>query len=101
MTLTGNVHGELVKLCYQNERSGWAIVPENTASEVSHVVTSGSIQTTRGTERLLDIPKTTIQKLLRSVLHMFPYRYQQYEIASDGTHVESICLLFSDLCYPQ
>ena len=52
------------------------IVSEDAVTEVHHTVISGHMQTARGTARVLDIPKTTILKVLHSLLCMFPYRYQ-------------------------
>ena len=34
--------------------------------------------------RVLDIPNTTVRKLLRSVLHMFPYWFQRVQMLEPG-----------------
>ena len=56
-------------------RSERPIVSEDVVTEVYHTMTSRHMETTRGTVRLLDIPKTTVLKVLFFVLRMFPYRY--------------------------
>lgn len=71
-------------------RSGRPTVPEDAVTEVHHIVTSGHMQTARGTARVLDIPKTTVLNLLRSVLRMFPYRYQRVQMLHAGDHLQRI-----------
>ena len=62
---------------YDKPRSGQKIVSEHAVTEVHHAVTSGHMQTARSTARVLDILKTTVLKLIHSVLRMFPYWYQR------------------------
>ena len=47
-------------------------------------MTAGHRETARGIAQVLDIPNTTIRKLLRSVLHMFRYRFQRVEMLEPG-----------------
>ena len=56
-------------------RSGRSIVSEIVVTKVHHIVTSGHIQTPRGTSRALNIQKTTVLNRVRSVFRMLPYRY--------------------------
>ena len=65
-------------------RSGRPTVSEDIVMEVHHTVTAGHRETARGIARVLDIPNTTIRKLLRSVLHMFPYRFQRVQMLELG-----------------
>ncbi|GFR09940.1 hypothetical protein TNCT_74841 [Trichonephila clavata] len=51
-----------------------------------HVVTSENMQTERGTAHMLDIPKTTVLKQLRSVIHMFTNQYQRVQMLHMGDH---------------
>ena len=52
--------------------------------EVYHTMISGHMETARGKDRVLDIPKATVLKLLLSALHMFPYRYQRVQMLQLG-----------------
>ena len=65
---------------YDKLRSGRPTVSEDVVMEVYHTVTAGHRETARGIVRVLDIPNTTIRKLLRSVLYMFPYRFQRVQM---------------------
>ena len=65
-------------------RSEQPFVSEDVVTEVHLTVTSGHMHTTRGTARVLDIPKTMVLKLLRSIFHMFPYRYQCIQVLPLG-----------------
>ncbi|GFU86675.1 uncharacterized protein TNCV_2880951 [Trichonephila clavipes] len=55
-----------------------------TVMEVHHTVTAGHTETARGIARVLDIPNSTVRKLLRSVLHMFPYRFKCVQMLELG-----------------
>ena len=65
-------------------RSGRPTVSEDVVMKVHHTVTAGHRETVRGIARVLDIPNTTVRKLLRSVLHMFPYRFQRVQMLEPG-----------------
>lgn len=65
-------------------RSGRPTVSEDVVMEVHHTVTAGHTETARGIARVLDIPNSTVRKLLRSVLHMFPYRFQRVQMLEPG-----------------
>ena len=58
--------------------------------EVYHTVTAGHRETARGIVRVLDIPNTTVRKLLRSVLYMFPYRFQRVQMLEPGDPQHSL-----------
>ena len=60
------------------------IVSEDVVVEVYHTVTVGHRETAKCIERLLHIPNTTVRKLLRSVLHMFPYWFQRDQMLEPG-----------------
>ena len=61
-------------------RSGRPTVSEDVVMEVHHTVTAGHRETARGIARVLEIPNTTVRKFLRSVLQMFPYRFQRVQM---------------------
>ncbi|GFX37216.1 hypothetical protein TNCV_994911 [Trichonephila clavipes] len=65
-------------------RSGRPTVSEDVVMEVHHTVTAGHTETVRGIARVLDIPNSTVRKLLRSVLHMFPYRFKRVQMLEPG-----------------
>ncbi|GFS53260.1 uncharacterized protein TNCV_1035691 [Trichonephila clavipes] len=65
-------------------RSGRPTVSEDVVMEVHHTVTAGHTETARGIARVLDIPNSTVRKLLRSVLHMFPYRFKRVQMLEPG-----------------
>ncbi|GFW45602.1 transposable element tc3 transposase [Trichonephila clavipes] len=65
-------------------RSGRPTVSEDVVMEVHHTVTAGHTETARGIARVLDIPNSTVRKLLRSVLHMFPFRFKRVQMLEPG-----------------
>ena len=65
-------------------RSGRPTISADVVLEVHHTLTAGHRETQRGIARVLDIPNTTVRALLRSVLHMFPYRFQPVQILEPG-----------------
>ena len=65
-------------------RSGRPTVSEDVVMEVLHTVTAGHKETARGIARVLNVPNTTVRKLLRSVLHIFPYRFQRVQMLEPG-----------------
>ncbi|GFU34088.1 DUF4817 domain-containing protein [Trichonephila clavipes] len=65
-------------------RSGRPTVSEDVVMEVHHTVTAGHTETARGIARVLDIPNSTVRKLLRSVLHMFPFRFKRVQMLGPG-----------------
>ena len=82
--------GSLVKkfeftsyICDKPRLAGWT-VSEDMVTEVHYTMTSERMQTSKGTAEVLDISKTTVLKILRSVLCMFPYRYQLVQMFQTG-----------------
>ncbi|GFV67474.1 hypothetical protein TNCV_4621551 [Trichonephila clavipes] len=67
-----------------NLAPGRPTVSEDVVMEVHHTVTAGHTETARGIARVLDIPNSTVRKLLRSVLHMFPYRFKRVQMLEPG-----------------
>ena len=69
---------------YDNLRPRQPVVAKDVVTEVHFTVNSGHMQIARDTSRVLDIPKTTVLKLLCCVLRMFPYRYQCVQMLQLG-----------------
>lgn len=65
-------------------RSGRPSVPVEVVAEVHNTITAGPLHTARSVARSLDLPKTTVLRLLRSVLRMFPYRFQRVQMLQSG-----------------
>lgn len=64
-------------------RCGRPAVPVEIAAEVHEAITDqvqDQVQTARGVSRKLNLPYSTIRKILTSVLHMFPYKYQRVQM---------------------
>ncbi|GFX58616.1 transposable element tc3 transposase [Trichonephila clavipes] len=79
-------------------RSGRPTVSEDVVMEVHHTVTAGHTETARGIARVLDIPNLTVRKLLRSVLHMFPYRFKRVQMLEPGDPQQRLDFA-NEFCY--
>ena len=62
--------------------------------EVHDSVTLGHMQTAKSTAGVLDMPKTTVIKLLCSVFCMFPYQYQRIHMLQLGD--PQLCINFAN-----
>lgn len=71
-------------------RSGRPSVPVEVVAEVHNTITAGPLRTARSVARNLDVPKTTVLKLLRSVLRMFPYRFQRVQMLQPGDEQQRV-----------
>ena len=65
-------------------RSGWPAVPVETVAEVHQTVSTVCPATTCGVSRVLNLPNSTVRKILRSVLNMFPFRFQRVQMLEGG-----------------
>ncbi|GBN96686.1 hypothetical protein AVEN_246542-1 [Araneus ventricosus] len=71
-------------------RSGRLCVPVEVVVEVYNTITSSPLDTARSVAGNLEVPKTTVLKLLRSVLRMFPSRFQcaQMDLETEQQRVD-------------
>ena len=65
-------------------RSGRPAVPVEAVAEVHAAVDGVRRASARGVSRALNMPNSTVRKILRSVLHMFPYRFQRVQMLEAG-----------------
>lgn len=65
--------------------------------KVHNIVISGLMQTAKSVARVLDVPKATALKLLRSGIRMLPYRYQHAQILNARDHQQ--CIDFANIHY--
>jgi hypothetical protein len=77
---------ELTGCTCDSHRSGRPSIPVESAAEVHEAITANVIPVSaRRASHILDIPKSTVLKILHSIFHMFPYRYHRVQrlLASD------------------
>ena len=77
--------GETWRSC-DRPRSGRPHVPAEVAAEMHYMMTIGPLHTARNVSRNLDVPKTTVLQILRSVLQVFPHRFQRVQELEPGNN---------------
>ncbi|GFY25886.1 hypothetical protein TNCV_1916361 [Trichonephila clavipes] len=78
-------------------RSGRPTVSEDVVMEVHHTVTAGHRNRKRHSARV-GYSNSTVRKLLRSVLHMFPYRFKRAQMLEPGDPQQRLDFA-NEFCY--
>ena len=61
-------------------QSGQPSVPLEIVAEVYHTISNVRPASARGVSRVLNLPNSTVRKILRSVLNMFSFRFQRVQM---------------------
>ena len=65
-------------------RSGRPSVPMETVAEVPQTISRVCPTSARGFFRIRNLPNSSVCKILRSVLNMFPFRFQRVQMLETG-----------------